>query len=573
MALVSYYAGYGFITGTSTSISGQMTDTIDGDFVTAVVIHTSAVTPPTGWTLISSSTFVGSSTRYISVFSKNTVLSSDSYSTINFTQASSGYWEIASATYRSSSGTTLLNGASYASNHLNATTAYSLTPTTLTATNANELFVVCLSSLNIPGSVAPFVSSSGTVDLSSSTSLLGSVARTLGQSNSGTSGMGTGTTTNNGVGSIIFSLYATLAPETISETFSSTDALLNYKLKPADVTDGIGSADVTTTYYALSRVVTEIIQYTAILLSNATYGATLTDATAITDKLLLSRIVSLTDGVSYGDVLSVVRSILITEQLGIQHVWSAATTYNKLISEQTLFIDLLSNFFSGEIIEGVSVAASNVATSRFNVATSELIGISETLTKSFVVRITATEEITLNHQSALHMIFNPTVSEEFEITAAYISPDDDFTTWAINTRTGATTEYTNYRFNSFAQMGHKYLGASDNGLYELNGDTDNSTDIIAHIKSGFAQFAGSRFTLFKAAYLGMRGTGNFVLKLVSGDGSTYTYNLVGSDMKTAKVQLGKGLRARYFAFELISTGQDFDLESVEFIPLVADRRV
>jgi hypothetical protein len=37
--------------------------------------------------------------------------------------------------------------------------------------------------------------------------------------------------------------------------------------------------------------------------------------------------------------------------------------------------------------------------------------------------------------------------------------------------------------------------------------------------------------------------------------------------------MGKGLRSRYFAFELVSTGQDFDLDTLEFIPLVADRRV
>ena len=59
----------------------------------------------------------------------------------------------------------------------------------------------------------------------------------------------------------------------------------------------------------------------------------------------------------------------------------------------------------------------------------------------------------------------------------------------------------------------------------------------------------------------------------TGDGKTYTYAVVGKDMQTTKVHMGKGLRARYFAFELISTGQDFDLDDIEFMPLVAQRRV
>ena len=37
--------------------------------------------------------------------------------------------------------------------------------------------------------------------------------------------------------------------------------------------------------------------------------------------------------------------------------------------------------------------------------------------------------------------------------------------------------------------------------------------------------------------------------------------------------IGKGLSARYFAFELTTPGQDFDLDSVEFIPMMRDRRV
>jgi hypothetical protein len=39
------------------------------------------------------------------------------------------------------------------------------------------------------------------------------------------------------------------------------------------------------------------------------------------------------------------------------------------------------------------------------------------------------------------------------------------------------------------------------------------------------------------------------------------------------VQVGKGLRARYFALELVTTGQDFDLDTIEVVPLLNARRV
>jgi hypothetical protein len=206
-------------------------------------------------------------------------------------------------------------------------------------------------------------------------------------------------------------------------------------------------------------------------------------------------------------------------------------------------------------------------------ALTESLGLTETLSPRMILRVSAEDELILDEDQLLNLIYNGTVAEGIEITAAYLSPGGGFTTWAMNTRTAAVTEYDNYQFNSFAAMGNRYLGANENGLYELNGEDDDGEDIIAHLKSGFAQWAGARFTLFKSIYLGVRGEGDFVLRLITGDGNSYDYAVTTRNMRSTKVHLGKGLRARYFAFELISEGQDFDLESVEFVPLIADRRV
>jgi hypothetical protein len=143
----------------------------------------------------------------------------------------------------------------------------------------------------------------------------------------------------------------------------------------------------------------------------------------------------------------------------------------------------------------------------------------------------------------------------------------------MNTRTGAVTEYDNYAFNSFARIGDKYIGASESGLYELLGDDDAGADIVATIRSGFAQWSGTHMGSFKGMYLATRGEGDFILKVITADNKEYHYAVAAQDSRTTKITTGKGLRARYFAFELISTGQDFNLDTIEFIPLVADRRV
>jgi hypothetical protein len=64
------------------------------------------------------------------------------------------------------------------------------------------------------------------------------------------------------------------------------------------------------------------------------------------------------------------------------------------------------------------------------------------------------------------------------------------------------------------------------------------------------------------------------LRLTTGPGAYYDYLVKARPMQTTRVTLGKGLRARYFKYELIAIdGHDFDLDNIEFLPIVSQRRV
>jgi hypothetical protein len=247
--------------------------------------------------------------------------------------------------------------------------------------------------------------------------------------------------------------------------------------------------------------------------------------------------------------------------------------FGKTVQEQIRLRDSLARFFAGDAIDGIGFQAVVTQKNLIPRTALDAVGLTDSLVPQAIFRVVAPDSFALDDANILKWLFKPVLEDSVEISAAYLTPGGNFTTWAVNTRSGATTEYSNYEFNSFTKVGTRYLGASSTGLYELDGDTDAGNDIIAHIKSGLLQLGNSRFTAFRDAYLGMRGEGDFVLRLVTGTGIIYDYNLVASSLRSTKVPLGKGLRARYFAFELISTGQDFDLDTVEFLPLVSQRRV
>lgn len=272
---------------------------------------------------------------------------------------------------------------------------------------------------------------------------------------------------------------------------------------------------------------------------------------------------------------------IIIDQLGLRDTLAPAAIFNKSMVDALLIADTFEQFFGAflgaDVVDGIGFTEILLPEAFKGVTVAEGIGISSSFTPKLVLSVTVDDPIVIEDDSVLSWLFSTELVDGIRIGSAYVAigteHGDQYTAWAMNTRSGAVTEYSNFTFNSFARFGNVYVGATPTGLYELIGDSDDGTEIVAQIKSGFAQWGGSKFTMFKAAYLGVRGGGEYVLKLTTGDGHTYVYSVNARDMRSTRVHVGKGIRTRYFAFELISTGQDFDLDNIEFVPLITQRRI
>jgi len=152
---------------------------------------------------------------------------------------------------------------------------------------------------------------------------------------------------------------------------------------------------------------------------------------------------------------------------------------------------------------------------------------------------------------------------------------ENTTTWVFNVDNGGTTQYDNYGFNSFAKRGTEYLAAAPDGIYTLSGDDDEGTDISAEISLALSRYATPQAKYFPTIYLGVTSTGKMILKAnVDGTDWLFEANNTTATMANQRVDLGKGLRGSHWHFTILNqNGVDFDLESVEFLPLVSSRRV
>jgi hypothetical protein len=308
--------------------------------------------------------------------------------------------------------------------------------------------------------------------------------------------------------------------------------------------------------------------------TNMYFQASVHELGRLTGIIYKASVVSITQYATLHDYAQAVMAVYVQERAKGGEALSAQATYNLYIAEAARAFITFTALAHRDVHEyGVmtdAVAKQYIAVaSVFQRAVSQDFAIT-----SMIFRLEADERGVMDDALALQMIWNGAVAEFGRGVITYQSPSGNTSSWVVNTRTNAVTQYTNWNFNSFTSMGRKYIATDQNGLYELNGERDLTSNIVADMMGGMVKFNGAKFAGMKGVYIGLSQAGQFYLKLTAGDGREYTYQFVANPgQMTSKVKIGKGLRSQYFQWELISTGSDFDLDTVEFVPMVSDRRV
>lgn len=208
-----------------------------------------------------------------------------------------------------------------------------------------------------------------------------------------------------------------------------------------------------------------------------------------------------------------------------------------------------------------------------------------TMTSTGVVAGIMTSEVVLDARmdssAALSSIFSlASVQEAIMRSVATASaltgvPESEFQTWVFNMDSKGSTTYSNFGFNSYARIGDQYYGASESGLFALDGDTDVGEPIRGVIGLGQRNFGTSAKKTVVDCYVGMSGEGRLVLKVIA-EGQPYLYRTrsFSDQMQQQKIDLGKGLRTNYVTLELFNEeGQDFEIDAVEFLVADLTRRI
>lgn len=158
--------------------------------------------------------------------------------------------------------------------------------------------------------------------------------------------------------------------------------------------------------------------------------------------------------------------------------------------------------------------------------------------------------------------------------------DDTIEGWVMNMDTEGFSQYSNYPFNSLAEMHGKYYGLTESGLYLLEGDDDDGEPIDAVIRTGLLDFGSHYLKNATMAYVGRTSAGQLILKVIVtdlGQKKEWWYELrptEADNFRDGRVEIGRGLRSRYWQFEIVNKdGGDFDIDDVTLLYQILNRRV
>lgn len=235
---------------------------------------------------------------------------------------------------------------------------------------------------------------------------------------------------------------------------------------------------------------------------------------------------------------------------GEVYAYDVATSVHYAIGTTTLL---------AVVMEGITVAVSAVPDTIIDAAIQELITLTPSVAVEQLLEVAARNFILAGATSVLEGVTGRT--------------DQD--TWVWHADAEGSTRYRSYPFNSFAEIGGRYYGASSDGVFLLEGENDAGAPIRASIDLGQLDFGTAERKTITQCYLGVSAKGNLFLKVIA-EGQEYVYKTrnFSEHMQQQRITTGKGLRTNYITAQFFNEdGADFEIDTVRFVVADLKRRI
>lgn len=349
--------------------------------------------------------------------------------------------------------------------------------------------------------------------------------------------------------------------ESLSDTFGLNDVLLDI---------------------FINRIV-EYVAWSATHANTATMQQQVSDSYSLAEVTAAYWAVALTDGFGVNDTQATAARVieLVVDELVVSGIATSTLHAYMLLAESFAMDDTFRIVFGEGVIDGMSFDDTVAHILRALQSMSDAFGVDDSYSSRVRISVLVGEDMSFDDTAATTARLNELITETFPVFVTLQIDGGTYSGFVMNTATKGVTEYSNYPFESYAKIGKRYYGAAQNGVYLLEGDTDDSTPIEAYVRTAMLQVASGKQARMPAAYLGYTSSGQLVMKVVTtseaGTKAEWWYELVSqtaSAPREGRIKVGKGLKSVYWQFALSNkNGADFSLDVLKLWPMPLDRRI
>lgn len=252
---------------------------------------------------------------------------------------------------------------------------------------------------------------------------------------------------------------------------------------------------------------------------------------------------------------------VIAESVAITGLLSVLHTLNLSISETAEATDTVKFGWSETISDGGQIVdAAAVRLLALHILTSNL-DATETVTGLFNFSDTITDTFEAAATVAVRQILQESIEEILNFGITIKLDDEVWECWVLNGSAFNMSVYSAFEFNSFATFNNAAYGCRSDGIYRLDGSTDNGETIHSGVVLPETSFNSSNKKRFRKAFFCLSG-GSPSIRMETESGNQ-TYSITNSRANLSRSQYGRTWTVKI---------QDFDtLDQVDLIPIILTR--
>lgn len=291
------------------------------------------------------------------------------------------------------------------------------------------------------------------------------------------------------------------------------------------------------------------------------------DRGRVSDALFSARSYSISEVGIGADTLTPFRSVLIAELGRVLDTLTPLAHPDLLIAEHGTLADTLSYARSTTILEH-GILADTLLSLR-SALLAEVGSLADALFTGGLKSASLFEVGVLTDVLTSLLHARMTIAEEGFVDGDAIPPGQGGG-WSASTDSWGMSRYTNQPFNSIAKIDGVLYGATDAGLFLIDGNTDAGTPIDAGIDMGITDMGSPAIKSLGYAYMGTITNGRMIFQANSAQFAqkvTYSYLFEdrndGSGFGATRAKPGRGVESRYWSFGLRNyQGADFSMDNL-----------